>query len=79
MREVTFPGNSILDNPRQVLKIYIQITLYVLNRLYLGIYMFIKLYIHVVTISEKRGHELGGEQRGIAGKVQREEKEGKML
>jgi hypothetical protein len=31
--------------------------------------IYINTYVHVITTEEKRGHELGGEQRGVCGRA----------
>lgn len=48
-----------------------------LNRLYLGICMYIHIFIYAVIISRKRGHTFGGDSRGVYGRSLRRKGKGK--
>ena len=49
---------------KSALKIYTQLTLYALNRLYLG-YICMYTYVYAYNDNEKRGHKFKGEQGGV--------------
>lgn len=53
-----------------------QVTVYRLSRLYSGLYVYANM--HVITISQNRGHEFEGEEGMIYKTVWWKEKEGKM-
>ena len=36
-------------------------------------------YMHVITINEKRGHELEGKQKGYMGELEGKKKKGKLI
>lgn len=59
------------------LETYIQVTLYVLNKLYRKIYADSYAYIHAITIDDKRDREFEGDQAGIYGRDLEEKREGK--
>lgn len=59
------------------LETYMQVMLYVLNKLFRKIYVDSYTFIHAITIDEKRDHEFEGDQAGIYGRDLEEEREGR--
>lgn len=58
------------------MKTDIQVTLYGLSRLYLGMWGGHTIHMHAITVNERRGYEFEGEWEGVYGTLWREKKQG---
>lgn len=74
--EVFFLGEEHTNCAKwSVMKTQLQVTFYGLNRLYLGLIIYVHTYMRAGTISEKRDYEFGEEWGGVCQRLWRKEKE----